>query len=253
MQKVYHYHEEADGKVTEKWTLGQYDATATSKAHMADEQGVSVQLDQGRAEQERAWRQSHKQRLSKVASSPAAADSDMPRFAGSRTRHEDGRGGKDVSQGSAGRAAEAQPPAPPMLHVLDYLPDAKGMSDKYWPFVRQHYSSGDECVLQDIHRKRSTEVRIACSPDSNLHVLVREPDLCTYVYVVYSPTLCTLQRYQPVSKGPAEPTAKSDKPASSTAGSSKPSAIAKHRSSKQGGNSGTAADANAGVDQQPIV
>jgi hypothetical protein len=44
---------------------------------------------------------------------------------------------------------------------------------------------------------RSVEARLACSPDGKLSMLVREPDFCTYVFVVYSPALCTVQQFAP--------------------------------------------------------
>jgi hypothetical protein len=47
---------------------------------------------------------------------------------------------------------------------------------------------------------RRTEVRIACSPDDRLHLLIREPDFCSYIWVIYSPALCTLPEYQPAKK-----------------------------------------------------
>eukprot|EP00955_Chlamydomonas_euryale_P020446 216776-Chlamydomonas_euryale.AAC.1 len=62
------------------------------------------------------------------------------------------------------------------------------MSQKSWPYVRQTYAGGDECVLAGGRRvERSVEARIACSPDGRLNMLVREPDFCTYVFVIYSP------------------------------------------------------------------
>lgn len=44
---------------------------------------------------------------------------------------------------------------------------------------------------------RKSEVRIACSFDSNIHMLVREPDFCQYVFVIYSPSLCKVERFKP--------------------------------------------------------
>ena len=37
---------------------------------------------------------------------------------------------------------------------------------------------------------RKSEARMACSPDGRLHMLVREPEFCHYVFVIYSPALC---------------------------------------------------------------
>ena len=59
--------------------------------------------------------------------------------------------------------------------------------------------AGDECFLARGRRAtRHTEVRIACSPDQRVHLLVREPDFCSYIFVVYSPALCGLPAYKPV-------------------------------------------------------
>ena len=62
----------------------------------------------------------------------------------------------------------------------------------------QVYSGGDECMLGGGRRVvRRTEVRIACSPDRRLRLLIREPDFCHYVYVLYSPALCLLDEFKP--------------------------------------------------------
>jgi hypothetical protein len=52
---------------------------------------------------------------------------------------------------------------------------------------------------------RHTEVRIACSPTGSPFMLVREPDFCQYVFVVYLPSLCELDRYKPWLKGAPSP------------------------------------------------
>lgn len=49
---------------------------------------------------------------------------------------------------------------------------------------------------------RHVQARFACSPDGKMHMLVREPDFCSYVFVVYSPALCSLERYKPTSSVP---------------------------------------------------
>eukprot|EP00983_Pelagomonas_calceolata_P047916 1140847-Pelagomonas_calceolata.AAC.2 len=60
-------------------------------------------------------------------------------------------------------------------------------------------AAGHECVLAGGRREvRSTEVRIACSPDRRLHILVREPDFCSYIFVLYSPAMCELGMFQPI-------------------------------------------------------
>lgn len=50
---------------------------------------------------------------------------------------------------------------------------------------------------------RKSEVRIACSFDSSIHMLVREPDFCQYVFVIYSPSLCKVERFKPRVKAQA--------------------------------------------------
>jgi hypothetical protein len=58
--------------------------------------------------------------------------------------------------------------------------------------------AGDECVLAGGRRVvRRVEARIACSPDSSTYMLVREPDFCSYVFVVFTPSLCGLEYYKP--------------------------------------------------------
>ncbi len=47
---------------------------------------------------------------------------------------------------------------------------------------------------------RRVEARLACSPDANTYMLIREPDFCTYVYVIYVPQLCKLEYYKPRPK-----------------------------------------------------
>jgi len=88
---------------------------------------------------------------------------------------------------------------PATLEDHDLLPDQKAtMKKKVWPYVKQVYGGGDECVLGGGRRAtRRTEARIVCSPDGRLRFLVREPDFCSYVYVIYSPALCAVAHYQP--------------------------------------------------------
>lgn len=37
---------------------------------------------------------------------------------------------------------------------------------------------------------RSTELRLACSPDKAAHMVIREPAQCLYVITMYLPGLC---------------------------------------------------------------
>jgi hypothetical protein len=69
------------------------------------------------------------------------------------------------------------------------------------PFATECSFAGQMCVLgggREVPRR--TEVRIACSPDARLHFLVREPDFCQYIFVIYSPSLCSLPEYKPAPK-----------------------------------------------------
>lgn len=101
---------------------------------------------------------------------------------------------------------DASTGAAPGLDELDLVPDARRpMRARHWPYVKQVYSGGDECVLSGGRRVvRRSEVRLACSPDERLHMVVREPDFCSYVFVIYVPELCTFKRFmpQPLSQEP---------------------------------------------------
>ncbi|KAF5829741.1 hypothetical protein DUNSADRAFT_15565 [Dunaliella salina] len=88
-----------------------------------------------------------------------------------------------------------------VLQDLDLLPLTNGhsMRTHQWPYVRQSYVEGHKCFLAGGRQEvRSTEVRIACSPDRRLHMLVREPDFCSYIFVLYSPAVCELPMLQPI-------------------------------------------------------
>lgn len=59
--------------------------------------------------------------------------------------------------------------------------------------VLQRYVGGEMCSLdQGGSRARETELRIACSPDDQQHLLIREPEQCRYVMVLFEPSLCTV-------------------------------------------------------------
>ncbi|KAG2496044.1 hypothetical protein HYH03_005965 [Edaphochlamys debaryana] len=87
------------------------------------------------------------------------------------------------------------------LEDLDLLPgsvQAARLQAHTWPYVKQVYAGGDECVLGGGRRVvRRVEARIACSPDAGTYMLIREPDFCTYTFVVYTPALCALDYYKP--------------------------------------------------------
>lgn len=40
---------------------------------------------------------------------------------------------------------------------------------------------------------RSTELRLACSPDQEAHMVIREPAQCLYIITLYIPGLCQVQ------------------------------------------------------------
>ncbi|KXZ53821.1 hypothetical protein GPECTOR_6g739 [Gonium pectorale] len=91
------------------------------------------------------------------------------------------------------------------LEELDLLPGgthSERLKAHTWPYVKQVYAGGDECVLGGGRRVvRRVEARVACSPDSNTYMLVREPDFCTYTFVIFVPELCALDYYKPRPKG----------------------------------------------------
>ena len=46
---------------------------------------------------------------------------------------------------------------------------------------------------------RSTELRLACSPDKVAHMVVREPAQCVYIITVYLPGLCRATQAAPLN------------------------------------------------------
>lgn len=56
--------------------------------------------------------------------------------------------------------------------------------------------TGQECILAGGRKAvRRSEVRLACSLDSKLRILIREPDFCHYVFIIYVPQLCDMPFY----------------------------------------------------------
>lgn len=39
------------------------------------------------------------------------------------------------------------------------------------------------------------QVQLACSPDADVYMLVREPETCRYVVTLYHPTVCAVEGY----------------------------------------------------------
>jgi hypothetical protein len=79
-----------------------------------------------------------------------------------------------------GEGASPAGPAPPMLDPLDILPDRPIMLLRAWPYYQQLYSGGDACSAEGRRLPRRVELRVACSPDARLHMLVREPEFCRW-------------------------------------------------------------------------
>lgn len=68
------------------------------------------------------------------------------------------------------------------------------------PYLSQRYSGGNHCDRDPDPEtgearppiRRSAELRLMCSPDSELHIVAMEPDQCTYLVELYVPQLCAL-------------------------------------------------------------
>jgi hypothetical protein len=59
-------------------------------------------------------------------------------------------------------------------------------------------AGGEKCGNEGAGKPRQVELRFACSPHNSWRMLVREPQFCSYVVVVYHPGLCKVPRYTPV-------------------------------------------------------
>jgi hypothetical protein len=186
LQRVYQFATDSiTGKVSEEHVLGTFDAKATTLAADADASAPPTEAG-------RAW-----QALWRSAADAAAADANMQQV-----------GDETAAAAAAAAAAEAAaskqamaPSPPPMLELLDYLPDTASMLQSWWPYLRQQYTGGEKCGGEGGGRPRSVELRIACSPVADQwRLLVREPQFCRYIMVLYHPVLCTLQRYKAVPR-----------------------------------------------------
>ncbi|KAL0022201.1 hypothetical protein WJX77_005622 [Trebouxia sp. C0004] len=85
---------------------------------------------------------------------------------------------------------------PTMLDYKDLLPGMKVTK----AVATQLYSNGAECEVTEFNEGyhnaeetsmlRSTELRLACSPDKQSHMIIREPAQCVYIITLYLPALC---------------------------------------------------------------
>ena len=151
--------------VTERWTMGVFDAAATRAAREEDARAPRTRARQ-------AWGEARAAALAAAKASAAAAAGDAKASAAAADAKQ--------QQKQQQPAAPVWPAAPPpMLEALDLLPDQPAMLLRAWPFVRQLYTRGDACGARDRPpAPRRVELRAACSPDARLHMLVREPDFC---------------------------------------------------------------------------
>jgi len=81
---------------------------------------------------------------------------------------------------------------PFFLSEADFLPDMK----THLRYARHIFSNGSPCGEED-SEVRHTELRIACSPDMGIHMKIREPEVCSYIIVLYLPALCEHPDYSP--------------------------------------------------------
>eukprot|EP00878_Enallax_costatus_P017841 GHUV01018747.1.p1 GENE.GHUV01018747.1~~GHUV01018747.1.p1 ORF type:complete len:600 (+),score=181.45 GHUV01018747.1:439-2238(+) len=145
---------------------------------------------------------SHDQEGMPGASAKRPSDPAGSKGASDAARDSDWKPSKTAAESAAGNPSQDKwsKHAPPMLELLDYLPDTISMVDSYWPYYRQMYTGGEACGAEGKGRARSVELRVTCSPHNSLQLLIREPDFCRYIMVFYHPALCGLPRYQPVPK-----------------------------------------------------
>jgi hypothetical protein len=95
------------------------------------------------------------------------------------------------------------------------------MAESWWPYKRHMYLEGEKCAHEGRGRARQVELRLACSPSKNWHMLVREPEFCRYIMVLYHPSMCTVQRYKPVPRPKGSSLDGKRKPRPSAASSAK--------------------------------
>eukprot|EP00879_Flechtneria_rotunda_P021485 GHRR01022642.1.p1 GENE.GHRR01022642.1~~GHRR01022642.1.p1 ORF type:complete len:613 (+),score=206.25 GHRR01022642.1:336-2174(+) len=226
-KRVYQYHlDKTTGQVTEEHVLGLYSAEATAAASKKDATAAALNSDAVQAwlKQQEAFarldsKQSQQPRQTKGRATlqqgkpgeqdhTATGSNDDAQVDGSSaSKHKQPSSGSDGGPGKAstGKAAnvgvtDASLSPPPMLDWLDYLPDTGSMAGSWWPCMRQMYTEGEMCTAEGRGRPRQVELRVACSPDKKWHMLVREPEFCKYIMVLYHPLLCSVPAYKPVPR-----------------------------------------------------
>ncbi|KAF8066329.1 P4H4 [Scenedesmus sp. PABB004] len=238
--RVYQFHRDpASGQVTEEHVLGLFSPEATARAAALDAavppgeagEAWAAQLRGGgaaagaeaAADAKGAKAGDAKAKAAEAAKAAKAADA-KPAAKAAEAKAAEAKAAKaadakpakaaeatasakaaDAKAGGAAAAAAAPGAGgvpPPFLDLLDYLPDTPSMVDAWWPFHRQLYTDGEACTGEGGGRPRQVELRLACSPAAprGWRMLVREPEFCRYVVVLYHPALCALPRFKPVPR-----------------------------------------------------
>ena len=220
---MYQYHEEADGRISEEWTLGRYNATATAELLIkldpklnktAAATGASAKTAAGKtsggSSSSSGDKRATERRLSESGAAEAAAGGteedreqfvrgimddlvDIIKSVGGADADTEGEAGIEDEEGGAGntnQGEKAEKQFMPLIEPLDYLPDTPSMARQAFPYMVQMYTGGDMCSQEGYKKARTTQVRLVCSPDQNAHMLVREPEFCSYIVVLYLPVLC---------------------------------------------------------------
>lgn len=242
MQRVYQFHmDSATGKVTEEHVLGYYHKAETELAAERDREAAPTAASRAWHAQHKALQEGGRATGSKKAGEADKQDALTVDIAASREKiyksvldaldgiseaaadtadtladpsgtasHEDTKAtstGAESTKAVSALSDQWSKNAPPMLELLDYLPDTVSMLESYWPYYRQMYAGGEPCGSEGAGKPRTVELRVACSPHKTMQLLIREPQFCQYVMVLYHPELCHLPRYKPVSKVAAKKSA----------------------------------------------
>lgn len=62
-------------------------------------------------------------------------------------------------------------------------------------------STGSGAGSRSLVITRETELRYLCSPDSDMHLVVKEPSQCVYQIDLYVPALCEVEGFRPQAGG----------------------------------------------------